>query len=197
LKNDDVQNVMAVVKELIVKDFVIENTKFIQRETRRMKQAENSGFKKAIKPPQIMIYETMSKEDQKKYRKRARRKVFGMPGGLCARAKRAYDITMKHNTKNPNAKMSFFNEELKNNLWIGLIAKTSKIAPRHVRLVLMYFYSSLYITLLTLIFGFGLQEYISDQALFQVVVLALALIILVWIVTIPVALIFRMPLHLR
>ncbi len=89
-----------------------------------------------------------------------------MPGGLCERAKRAYDITMKHNTKNPNAKMSFFNEELKNNLWIGLIAKTSKIAPRHVRLVLMYFYSSLYITLLTLIFGFGLQEYIADSALF-------------------------------
>lgn len=89
-----------------------------------------------------------------------------MPGGLCDRAKRVYDMTMKHNTKNPNAKMSFFNDELKNNLWIGLIAKTSKIAPRHVRLVLMYFYSSLYITLLTLIFGFELQEYISDQALF-------------------------------
>jgi hypothetical protein len=98
----------------------------------------------------------MSPEEQKKYRKRARRKVFGVPAGLCARAKRIHTITMKHNQKNPNAKMSFFNEELKNNLWIGLIAKTSKIAPRHVRLVLMYFYSSLYITLITLIFAFQL-----------------------------------------
>ena len=52
--------------------------------------------------------------------------------------------------------MSFFNEELKNNLWIGLIAKTSKIAPRHIRVLLMYFYSSLYITILTLIFAFRL-----------------------------------------
>jgi hypothetical protein len=147
---------MPVIKELIVKDFIQENTKFIQRETRRMKLKDSTGLKKAVKPPQIMIYETMSKEDQKKYKKRARRKVFGRPGGLCDRAKRVYDITMKHNTKNPNAKMSFFNEELKNNLWIGLVAKTSKIAPRHVRLVLMYFYSSLYITLLTLIFAFGL-----------------------------------------
>jgi hypothetical protein len=110
----------------------------------------------------IKIYEQLSKEEQKKFKKRARRKVFGIPAGLCARAQRVYDITMKHNTKNPNAKMSFFNEELKNNLWIGLIAKTSKIAPRHARLLLMYFYSSLYISLLTIIFAFQLQEYISD-----------------------------------
>ena len=93
--------------------------------------------------------------------------------------------------------MSFINEELKNNLWIGLIAKSSKIAPRHVRLVLMYFYASLYITLLTVIFGFGLQEKIADSALFQVVTLSVLLLVVVWVVTIPVALIFRMPLHLR
>jgi hypothetical protein len=98
----------------------------------------------------------MSKEEKRKYKKRARRKVFGVPAGLCDRAKRIYQKTMKHNATNPNAKMSFFNEELKNNLWIGLIAKTSKIAPRHVRLALMYFYASLYITLLTIIFGFQL-----------------------------------------
>lgn len=52
--------------------------------------------------------------------------------------------------------MSFFNEELKNNLWIGLIAKTSKIAPRHVRLALMYLYSSLYIIIVTAVFAFDL-----------------------------------------
>jgi len=104
---------------------------------------------------------------------------------------------MKHNAKNPNAKMSFFNEELKNNIWIGLIAKTSKIAPRHVRLLLMYFYASLYITALTIIFGFQIQEMISENALFQVVALSIFLLPAVWIITIPVALIFRMPLHLR
>ncbi len=63
MKDDNVQNVMTVVKELIVKDFVIENTKFIQKETRRMKQADKTGAKRAVKPPQIMIYETMSKEE--------------------------------------------------------------------------------------------------------------------------------------
>lgn len=108
----------------------------------------------------------MSKEDQKKYKKRARRKIFGMPGTLCQRVDRVYQKTMKHNAVNPNAKMSFFTEELKNNLWIGLIAKTSKIAPRHVRLALMYFYASLYIQILTIVFAFELQEYITDVALF-------------------------------
>jgi phage shock protein PspC (stress-responsive transcriptional regulator) len=108
----------------------------------------------------------MSKEEKKKYKKRARRKVFGVPAGLCERAHRYYSKTMKHNSTNPNAKMSFFNEELKNNYWIGLIAKTSKIAPRHVRLVMMYFYASLYIIALTIIFAFQLQEYISENALF-------------------------------
>ena len=52
--------------------------------------------------------------------------------------------------------MSFFNEEIKNNLWIGLIAKTSKIAPRHVRLALMYLYTALHLLALTLVWGFQL-----------------------------------------
>jgi hypothetical protein len=89
-----------------------------------------------------------------------------MPGDLCSRARRFYQINMKHAAKDPNAKMKFFNEELKNNYWIGLIAKTSKIAPRHVRLAMMYFYASIYIILLTIIFGFQLQEYITDNAVF-------------------------------
>jgi hypothetical protein len=73
---------------------------------------------------------------------------------------------MKHNSVNPNAKMSFFNEELKNNLWIGLIAKTSKIAPRHVRLLLMYLYAALFILMYTVIFAFNLQSYISSSPIF-------------------------------
>ena len=108
----------------------------------------------------------MTKQEKKKIKKRARRKVFGVPGGLFERAKRYYTRTMKHNNVNPNAKMSFFNDELKNNLWIGLIAKTSKIAPRHVRLALMYFYASLYIWILTIIFAFDIQDKISENALF-------------------------------
>ena len=104
---------------------------------------------------------------------------------------------MKHNAENPNAKMSFFNETLKNNLWIGLIAKTSKIAPRHVRLGLMYFYSSLYIIIVTGVFAFDIQDMVTKNALFQVVGLAVVAQIAVWVITIPVALIFRMPLHLR
>ena len=93
--------------------------------------------------------------------------------------------------------MSFFNETLKNNLWIGLIAKTSKIAPRHVRLSLMYFYSSLYIIIVTGVFAFDIQDMVTQNALFQVVGLAMFAQLAVWVITIPVALIFRMPLHLR
>lgn len=117
----------------------------------------------------------MSRDEKKKYKKRARKKVFGAPGTLCERAARFYRKTMKNNKSNPNAKMSFFNEELKNNLWIGLIAKTSKIAPRHVRLLLMYFYTALYMIFLTIIFGFQIQELISESALFQVVALSILL----------------------
>ena len=142
-----------------------ENGKYIAREARRNENPIPG--KKPLKPPQIRIYEQMSREEQKKYKKRARRKVFGVPAGLCDRAERMYDRTMKEGKNDPNVKMRFFNEELKNNIWIGLIAKTSKIAPRHVRLVLMYFYASVYIIMLTIIFGFQLQEYITDNALFQ------------------------------
>lgn len=114
----------------------------------------------------MVIYEELSREEKRKYKQRARAKVFGMPAGMRDRAWRVYSTTMKHNKTNPNAKMSFFNEELKNNLWIGLIAKTSKIAPRHIRLTLMYFYASLYISVLTIIFAFQLQEQISSNAIF-------------------------------
>ncbi len=48
---------MSIIKELIVKDFVVEHTKFIQKETKKMKQSEKTGAKRAVKPPQIMIYE--------------------------------------------------------------------------------------------------------------------------------------------
>ena len=155
LKDDKAQNVYQVIRDLIVRDFLAANGKYIEKESRR-KKAPNIAGRKQLQPPQVRIYEDMTKVEKKKYKKRARRKVFGLPAGLCDRARRYYHMTLKHNDVNPNAKMSFFNEELKNNLWIGLIAKTSKIAPRHVRLAVMYMYASLYILFLTIIFSFNL-----------------------------------------
>jgi len=105
----------------------------------------------------------MEPEVQKKYRKRARKKVFGIPGSLWERALRSYEAMVKYNKKNPNEKLSIFEEELKNNMWIGLIAKTSKIAPRHVRLVMMYFYAALYILELTIFYMFQGQEYLTSK----------------------------------
>ncbi len=46
---------------------------------------------KQIKPPQIKIFEALPKEEKKAYKKRARKKVFGIPAGLCDRARRVYD----------------------------------------------------------------------------------------------------------
>ena len=105
---------------------------------------------------------------------------------------------MKFNEKNPNAKMNFIHETLKNNLWIGLIAKTSKIAPRHVRLAMMYLYTALHITFLTLIYAFNVESYVfPDMALFQYIFVSCFCIFAVWVITIPVALIFRMPMEVR
>ena len=58
--------------------------------------------------------------------------------------------------------MKFFNEELKNNFWIGLMGKTSKIAPRHARLTLMYFYISLHLTIITIVYMFDLMDSFLD-----------------------------------
>ena len=64
--------------------------------------------------------------------------------------------------------MNFVNETIENNLWVGLIAKTSKIAPRHVRLAMMYLYTALHLTVLTLIYAFNLESYVfADAQLFQ------------------------------
>ena len=94
--------------------------------------------------------------------------------------------------------MNFVNETIKNNLWVGLIAKTSKIAPRHVRLALMYLYTALHATFLTLIYAFNVESYVfQDIPLFQLLAVSIFCIVAVWIITIPVALIFRMPMKIR
>ena len=104
----------------------------------------------------MMIYEEMLPEQQKQYRKRARKKVFGIPGTMNERALRFYEYIEEFNQNNPIEQLSEFEEELKNNMWIGLVAKTSKLAPRHVRLVMMYFYAASYLLLMTLIYLFQL-----------------------------------------
>jgi hypothetical protein len=147
MKNDEVQNLHQVIKDLIVRDFFRENERFIKKQ-----QLDPEGRIRA--PPSLTIYEELSREERKKLKKRARAKVLGMPGGLWDRAARVYRRVMKRTKEDPNAKMALFYEELKNNLWIGLIAKTSKIAPRHVRLTLMYFYAAVYISILTIVFAF-------------------------------------------
>lgn len=111
-----------------------------------------------IKDLKLKLYEDLTREEQKEIKKRARRKVFGKAGGLCQRAKRFYKRTFKKDRESSETKMKFFNEELKNNLWFGLIAKTSKIAPRHVRLTLMYLYIATHLFISTFSFTFGYER---------------------------------------
>jgi hypothetical protein len=80
--------------------------------------------------------------------------VFGIPGNLSERAHRYYEMIHDFNRSNPSMKINIFEEELKNNMWIGLVAKSSKISPRHVRLLMMYFYAATYMLFMTLIYLF-------------------------------------------
>ena len=61
MKNDEAQNLMRVIRDLVVRDFLDENGKYIARESRRMKAPQL--HKKQIQPPQIKIYELMSREE--------------------------------------------------------------------------------------------------------------------------------------
>jgi len=110
----------------------------------------------------MKIYEEMSKEEKKILKKRARRKVFGRVGSLCERAKRYYKRTLKRDHHSSDTKMKFFYEALKTNMWFGLMARTSKIAPRHVRLTLMYFYISVQLIFMTVVYMFGYHLYIQE-----------------------------------
>ena len=80
--------------------------------------------------------------------------MFGIPGSLYERAHRYYEMIHDFNERNSRMKINIFEEELKNNMWIGLVAKSSKIAPRHVRLLMMYFYAANYMLFMTLIYLF-------------------------------------------
>lgn len=64
--------------------------------------------------------------------------------------------------------MKFFYEEINNNLWCGLMARTSKIAPRHTRLTLLYFTTSLHLITSTAIFISGINQIVTDS-MFQTI----------------------------
>jgi predicted signal transduction protein with EAL and GGDEF domain len=82
------------------------------------------------------------------------------------RADKFFHKTKKMNPDDEKTKMRFFYEELKNNMFFGLLSKTSKIAPRHVRLTLMYYTISLQILIITLFMIFGLEYYVTLISMF-------------------------------
>lgn len=63
LRDDDLQNLNKVIKDLIVRDFFRENEKYIK--TSKIKQEKGGKIKE---PPKMIIYEELSKEEQKKYK---------------------------------------------------------------------------------------------------------------------------------
>ena len=102
-----------------------------------------------------IIAEKLDKHQKKMLKKRARKKVFGRVGTVCERAFRTYKEIDGTDPSSSDNKMQFFYEEMKNNFWFGLLSKTSKIAPRHVRLTLMYEYIAWHLLFVTAIYVYG------------------------------------------
>lgn len=123
-------------------------------------QVEKSSDPNNLKPMQI--YEELTTGERKMLKKRARRKVFGRVGSLWERAKRYYKRTLKRDSHTSETKMKFFHEALKTNMWFGLMARTSKIAPRHVRLTMMYLYISVHLSFMTIVYMFGYHIYLKE-----------------------------------
>jgi hypothetical protein len=110
----------------------------------------------------MRVFEDLNMIEKQILKKRARRKVFGRVGSLCERAKRYYKRTLKRDSHTSETKMKFFYEALKTNMWFGLMARTSKIAPRHVRLTMMYLYLSVHLSFTTIAYMFGYHIYIKE-----------------------------------
>eukprot|EP00347_Sterkiella_histriomuscorum_P014233 403361664 len=156
-------------------------------------KSEIEGFKS---------YEEMTKEEKKFLKRRARKKVFGKVGTMDERAKRFYDkaVKVKSSIAAPDNKMKFFYEALKSSLWMGLMSKTSKIAPRHVRLALMYLYISLHLTISSIAFIMGYIDMFAEMigdSMISILGAAILTHIIPWFICVPVALIFRMPHSIR
>ncbi|CDW88931.1 neurohypophysial n-terminal domain containing protein [Stylonychia lemnae] len=142
----------------------------------------------------------LSNDQMKQYKKRARKRIFGRVGDVNERARRMYRDLFRHKHYTPENKMKFFNEALRSNLWFGLMAKTSKIAPRHVRLTLLYLHISIHLSVMTFSYMFAYQDKLAILIDFSMVsTLAIGSIPLMvsWVLAFPVALIFRMPMEIR
>eukprot|EP00347_Sterkiella_histriomuscorum_P002038 403369714 len=147
-----------------------------------------------------VLFSDLSKDDLRNLKQRAKRKVFGKVGSMSERAQRFFKRTIKRQNPLHNKKMEFFNEALKSTLWMGLLAKTSKIAPRHVRLALLYLYISVHLLITSIAFILGYIDTfaeIIEDSLFTTLGAAILTLMGAWIIGIPVALIFRMPLSIR
>eukprot|EP00347_Sterkiella_histriomuscorum_P014884 403359155 len=137
-------------------------------------------------------YEEMTKEEKKELKRKASKKVFGKVGSTSERARRFYEKTLKTkkfvNLAHNEAKMKFFNQALKTNLWFGLLATTSKIAPRHIRLALMYLYISIHLLITSFAYIMGYQEMLADylqEEMISIAATAIIPLILAWIICIP------------
>lgn len=104
----------------------------------------------------------MTPDEQKEYKKRARKKVFGKVGDLDERLKRIYKKVLGKYAQHNDRKMKFFYDALKTTLWMGLMATTSKIAPRHARLALLYLYISLHLIITSVAYIFGYIDMLID-----------------------------------
>ncbi|CDW89849.1 neurohypophysial n-terminal domain containing protein [Stylonychia lemnae] len=142
----------------------------------------------------------LSNEELEIYKKRARKRIFGRVGDVNERARRVYKDIFHHNQYTPENKMKFFNEALRSNLWFGLMAKTSKIAPRHVRLTLLYLHISIQLLVMTFSYLFAYQDKLAvwiDFSMISTLAICSLPLMVSWILAFPVALIFRMPMDVR
>jgi len=119
--------------------------------------------------------------------------------GLWERAHRFFKNTYAVAPDSSETKMKFFYNELKNNLWFGLMAKTSKISPRHTRVTLMYLYIALHLFISSAIYVTGIQRRLIPVAfdLLQWAATAHLALFGAMPYAIMVALIFRMPISTR
>jgi hypothetical protein len=119
---------------------------------RAMKDIKKKQKSEVVKKLPVSLNE-MNQISKKELEKRAYKKVFGKVGSLSDRAKRVF----RKNGRTPDDMMQFFWIEFKNNYWFGLMSKTSKIAPRHVRLTTMYFGISIQLFIVTSIYASGVH----------------------------------------
>ncbi|CDW75719.1 neurohypophysial n-terminal domain containing protein [Stylonychia lemnae] len=215
IPDKEIQCLQEVINEILIQEQMAkdpkvnyDDTKSIDNlfDTSSLKQS-NDGLKKYNDADEyfkstnkLKLYEELTKEQQKDLRRKAKAKVFGRAGTPFQRANRFYKQTIKHHPDPNERKMVFFNESLKNTLWMSLMSKNSKISPRHVRLTLLYLNISLHLLISSFGFAFGYYDIVQQtlqNTMYIAAACATGLVIAPWIIAIPVALILRIPMSLR